>query len=118
MAPARRVCFGCAEDRRRALFASWRGTEDGLFVLTPLHAAWDIWVLPCSESSWIVPALMTIWDRNVGIGVDVHVHHITNWLKWHNHLRNLPRRLGERMSNVHLFIGRLAPFSLTSLSVG
>ena len=29
----------------------------------------------------IVPALMTIWDRNVGIGMDVHVHHIANRLK-------------------------------------
>jgi len=25
----------------------------------------------------IVPPLMAIWDRNVGIGVDVHVHRIT-----------------------------------------
>jgi len=31
----------------------------------------------------IVPVLMMIWDRNVGIGVDVHVHRITNRLKWH-----------------------------------
>ena len=25
-----------------------------------------------------MPALMTIWDRNVGTGVDVHVHRIIN----------------------------------------
>jgi len=30
-----------------------------------------------------MPTLMTIWDRNVGIGVDVPVHHITNKPKWH-----------------------------------
>ncbi|KAI9453743.1 hypothetical protein F5148DRAFT_1232232, partial [Russula earlei] len=41
------------------LLASWRGAKDGISVL---HAAWDI---------------------NVGVGVDVHVHRITNRFRWH-----------------------------------
>jgi endonuclease-3 len=30
-----------------------------------------------------VPALMVIWVRNVGIGIDVYVYRITHRLKWH-----------------------------------
>jgi endonuclease-3 len=33
---------------------------------------------------------MSFGDRNVGIGVDVHVHRITNRLKWHKPLTKTP----------------------------
>ena len=48
-----------------------------------LHAAWDMWVLSFSESSGNVPALMTIWDRTVGICVAVQLRRITNNFAWH-----------------------------------
>ncbi|KAH9992852.1 DNA glycosylase [Russula vinacea] len=36
--------------------------------------------------------LHAAWNINVGIGVDVHVHRITNRLKWHKPPRRPPRR--------------------------
>jgi endonuclease III len=49
-----------------------------------LHAAWDMSV----SQGFILAGLVSnncciVSDRNVGIGVDVHVHRITNRLKWH-----------------------------------
>lgn len=32
------------------------------------------------------------WDINAGIGVDVHVHRITNRLKWHKPPTNTPEQ--------------------------
>ena len=61
------------------MLASWREIKYGFFCL---HTAWDRCVLSCSQSSRTVPASIMIKDRNVGIGVDVHVYRITNGLKW------------------------------------
>eukprot|EP00160_Parvularia_atlantis_P003339 Unigene12780_Nuclearia_a/m.38826 Unigene12780_Nuclearia_a/g.38826 ORF Unigene12780_Nuclearia_a/g.38826 Unigene12780_Nuclearia_a/m.38826 type:complete len:105 (-) Unigene12780_Nuclearia_a:48-362(-) len=33
-------------------------------------------------------ALQTAWNKNAGIGVDVHVHRITNRLRWVNTLKD------------------------------
>ena len=42
-----------------------------------------MWVLPFSESSVAVPALMVIWVRNVSIDLDIYMRHITHCLEWH-----------------------------------
>jgi endonuclease-3 len=36
-------------------------------------------------------AMQVAWDQNVGIGVDVHVHRITNRLGWVNTMRSGPQ---------------------------
>ncbi|WWC60036.1 uncharacterized protein I303_102599 [Kwoniella dejecticola CBS 10117] len=41
-------------------------------------------------------ALQCAWDINAGIGVDVHVHRITNRLKWHKPLTTTPE--GTRLN--------------------
>ena len=49
-----------------------------------LHAAWDMSVSHgLYWLGWSLIILCIVSDRNVGIGVDVHVHRITNRLKWH-----------------------------------
>lgn len=39
---------------------------------------------------WFLIIVASSLDRNVGIGVDVHVHRITNRLKWHKPLTKTP----------------------------
>ena len=46
-----------------------------------LHAAWDMCVI--SLPAPFPSRYKLVGIRNVGIGVDVHVHRITNRLKWH-----------------------------------
>jgi hypothetical protein len=80
-----------------------------------LHAAWDMWVLPFSESSCDCPHIDGDLGQKCGIGLDVYMHHITHRLKWHKPPTKIP---GERVTSDHSFIGHLAPFSLSSSSVG
>jgi hypothetical protein len=59
------------------MFAAGCRPKDGIFVLT--RSVGYVRHFPPLHFFWIVIGER----RNVGIGVDVHVHRITNRLKWH-----------------------------------
>ena len=40
--------------------------------------------------------------RNIGIEVDVHVHHITNYLKWHKPLSKNPEEMWPSSTHMHM----------------
>jgi endonuclease-3 len=56
-----------------------------------LRVAWDLYVSP-----YFCLVLLNLAVRNHGIGIDVHVHRITNRLGWHQK----PTKNSEEMRSV------------------